>query len=88
MNPITVTVQDAVVELLDELPRVGRIGFRALTEGLVDRIEVVVRFLAVLELFKQNLVDLEQVRTFGEIVIRWTGDADATGGFEIDGYEG
>ena len=88
VNPITVTVQDAVVELLDELPRVGRIGFRALTEGLVDRIEVVVRFLAVLELFKQNLVDLEQVRTFGEIVIRWTGDADATGEFEIDGYEG
>ena len=88
VNPITITVHDAVVELLDELPRLGRISFRELTEGLVDRIEVVVRFLAVLELFKQDLVDIEQVRTFGEIVIRWTGDADAVAQLEIDRYEG
>ncbi len=90
VNPITVTVQDAVIELIDELPRVGRITFRALTEGLVDRIEVVVRFLAVLELFKQDLVDVEQVRTFGEITVVWVGgDADAATVYDgIDGYEG
>ncbi|MDH3705149.1 MAG: segregation/condensation protein A [Acidimicrobiia bacterium] len=88
VNPITVTVHDAVIELIDELPRVGRVSFRELTEGLVDRIEVVVRFLAVLELFKQNLVEIEQVRTFGEIVIRWIGSAEAVAELEIDRYEG
>ena len=43
--------------------RVGRITFRGLTAGLVERLEVVVRFLAVLELYKQGLVDLDQAPT-------------------------
>ena len=32
-----------------------------------------VRFLAVLELFKQGFVDLDQPRTFGDIQIVWLG---------------
>src|SRR5207249_11304964 len=57
---IRASVTDAVEELLDELPRVERITFRALTAALVDRLEVVVRFLAVLELYKQGLIELGQ----------------------------
>ena len=53
ITPIKVTVADAVEELIDELPRFGRVTFRELTAQMVDRIEIVVRFLAVLELFKQ-----------------------------------
>jgi segregation and condensation protein A len=71
--PIRASVTDAVAELLDELPRIGIIGFRRLTAGLVERLEVVVRFLAVLELFKQGFVELEQPRTFGDIEITWLG---------------
>jgi segregation and condensation protein A len=71
--PIRASVTDAVAELLEELPRAGRISFRRLCAGLVERLAVVVRFLAVLELFKQGLVDLEQATTFGEIEIRWLG---------------
>jgi segregation and condensation protein A len=71
--PIRASVTDAVAELLDELPRVGRIGFRRLTAALVDRLDVVVRFLAILELFKQGAVDLLQARTFGDIQIVWLG---------------
>ena len=77
--PIRASVHDAVAELIDELPRVGRISFRRLTESLVERLEIVVRFLAVLELFKQGMVDLDQADAFGDIEIRWTGgvaDAD------------
>ncbi len=73
VTPIRANVADAIAELLDELPRVGRIGFRRLTAALVDRIEIIVRFLAVLELFKQGLVDLQQAERFGEILIVWTG---------------
>jgi segregation and condensation protein A len=75
--PIRASVRDAVVELLDELPRSGRITFRRLTSGLAERLEIVVRFLAVLELFKQGAVELEQVESFGDITIVWLG-----GGFD------
>ena len=88
--PIRLSVAEAVEELVDELPRVGRIGFRALTASLVERLEVVVRFLAVLELFKQGVVDLHQATTFGEIDIVWIGgsDTEVAAMAEIDVYDG
>ena len=91
VNPISITVADAVAELIDELPRVGRISFRRLTADLVDRIEVIIRFLAVLELFKQGVVELDQPERFGDIEIVWTADADldvAVDQILVDAYEG
>lgn len=76
ITPISVTVGDAVAELVDELTRHKRATFRRLTTGIDDRIGLVVRFLAVLELVKQGLADVEQATTFGEIVIVWTGGDD------------
>lgn len=89
VNTVKVTVADAVAELLDELPRVGRISFRRLTAGLVDRIEVIVRFLAVLELFKQGAVEIDQPERFGDIEVHWAlaDDAD-TDTILIDTYDG
>jgi len=72
--PIRISVTDAITELVEELPRLGRTTFRDLTSHLVDRLQVVVRFLAVLELFKDGLVDLDQPRTFGDIGIVWRGE--------------
>lgn len=74
VTPIKASVADALSELVDELPRVGRISFRALTADLVDRIEVIVRFLAVLELYKQGLADLDQADRFGELTVTWLGE--------------
>lgn len=89
VTPIKVTVAEAVEELIDELPRAGRMTFRALTSELVDRIEVVVRFLAVLELFKQGVVELDQSETFGDITVVWTGaDGLSADEIKIDVYEG
>jgi segregation and condensation protein A len=86
--PVRVTVADAVEELVDELQRVGRISFRRLTDGLVERIEVVVRFLALLEMYKQGLVDLDQAERFGDIEVLWTGGDLTSVGFAVDEYEG
>ena len=90
--PIRASVTDAIAELADELPRVGRISFRRLTGGLVERLDVVVRFLAILEMFKRGLVDLDQAERFGEIEIVWMGPERADldlGAFEaMDVYEG
>jgi segregation and condensation protein A len=78
--PIRASVRDAVEELLDELPRAGVITFRQLTAGLSERLEVIVRFLAMLELFKQGVVELEQAERFGEIRIVWLGTAEGEAG--------
>lgn len=90
VSPIRLSVADAVTELLDELPRVGTISFRRLTLGLVERMEVVVRFLAVLELYKQGLIDIRQPSTFGEISLSWSPDNDAAAAdfARLDSYEG
>jgi segregation and condensation protein A len=88
---IKANVTDAVAELLDELPRVGRVTFRRLTASLVDRLEVVVRFLALLELFKQGLIDIDQALAFGDIDIVWLGGELADEDLalaSIDAYDG
>ena len=91
ITPISVTVGEAVTELANRLAMEGRISFRVLTSGIEDRIGLVVRFLAVLELVKQGLADVEQATTFGEIVVSWTGarqrslQAVAAG---VDAYDG
>jgi segregation and condensation protein A len=71
--PIRASVADAVEELIDELPRAGSLTFHRLTAGLDERLAVIVRFLAVLELYKQGLIDLEQRHSFGELTITWLG---------------
>jgi segregation and condensation protein A len=89
VNPIRITVADAVAELIDELPRAGRIGFRRLTADLGERIEVIVRFLAVLELFKQGYVELDQTERFGDISIAWCAPDDVSAdSILIDAYDG
>jgi segregation and condensation protein A len=93
IHAVRLTVIEAVEELIDELPRVGRITFRALTEQFVERLEIVVRFLAVLELYKQGLIELDQAESFGDIEIFWTGvegmGADALADLAaVDAYEG
>ena len=47
--------------------------FRDLVAECEDRIQVVVSFLAVLELYREGRVDLSQGETFGEIHVRWQG---------------
>ena len=91
ITAITLTVGDAVTELVGRLKAARRITFRRLTSAIDNRLELVVRFLAVLELVKQGLADVEQATTFGDIVISWTGgDAAAlvAVGPSVDAYDG
>jgi segregation and condensation protein A len=88
--PIRASVADALMEMLEALPKLGKVTFRQITEAIHDRIEVVVRFLAILELYKQGRVTLEQSDRFGDIEVQWIAGDDT--GFEavlqIDDYEG
>ncbi len=82
------TVAETVEYLIEELPQMGRVTLRELTTGLVDRVEVVVYFLSVLELYKQGVIDLTQLSTFGTLTIEWVGIDQEKGLLGIDAYEG
>lgn len=91
LNHVTVdavTVAETVVALSQRLPAMGRLSFRDLTAGLETRIEIIVHFLAVLELCKLGHLELGQGATFGDVAIEWI-DANARLDLErIDSYEG
>lgn len=73
VTPIRFTVADAMRVVEERLPGLGLAAFRELVADCEDRIHVVVRFLALLELYREGKVDLTQGETFGEIQIRWQG---------------
>jgi segregation and condensation protein A len=70
----TVTVADAVSDLSRRLPAVGTTTFRSLTRRLTSRMEIIVSFLALLELCKQGRVSLDQGHTFGDLEVAWLAD--------------
>ncbi|HEX6475899.1 MAG TPA: segregation/condensation protein A [Acidimicrobiales bacterium] len=73
--PARVSVGEAVDELAEELPALGTVTFRNLTVDLAVP-DVIVRFLALLELYKQGRVDLDQGAHFGDLSIAWLADPD------------
>jgi segregation and condensation protein A len=76
ITPIRVSVGDAAREIAERVRSSGPRTFRELAEGREHRLEVIVRFLAVLELVKRGYVDVEQPGTFGSIIVRWTAGPD------------
>ena len=62
-----VRLADRIGSLVDRLERAPRVSFRALIEGARSRTEVIVDFMAVLELIKSRFLTAEQPEAFGEI---------------------
>jgi segregation and condensation protein A len=86
LEPIRASVRDAIGDIANVLSTNGTASFRWLCSG-VERIGVVVRFLALLELFKAGAVEVNQAECFGDIVVYWTGETtlgDAL--LEVDEY--
>ncbi len=83
-----VSVAETVVSLAQRLPFMGRISFRTLTEGLESRIEIIVHFLALLELCKLGHIELGQGSTFGDVQIEWLGVPQGLEIGKVDTYEG
>jgi len=70
----TVTVSEAVEQLALFLPGRGETTFRELTDDLASRMEVIVHFLALLELCKLGRVRLGQGESFGDLRVDWIGE--------------
>jgi len=75
VTPIRFTVADAISAVEARMQTIGArpATFRELVADCEDRIHVVVRFLALLELYRDGRIDLQQAATFGEIEVEWTG---------------
>jgi segregation and condensation protein A len=73
--PIKVSLSESMAAVQAPLAAVGEARFRDLLSDCPDRIHVVVKFLALLELHRQGKIHLEQAELFGEIEVRWRTDA-------------
>jgi len=69
VSPITVTIGQQIEHVRDYLSHHGQVRFSQLVGRCTTRIEIVVTFMAVLELIKQDEVSVQQETLFGDILI-------------------
>jgi segregation and condensation protein A len=68
-----VSIREQAVLIAGRLRGLGRASFRQLSSGAGGNYEVVASFLALLELYRENVVAFEQVAPLGELYVTWTG---------------
>ncbi|MFJ5723268.1 segregation/condensation protein A [Streptomyces sp. NPDC093149] len=72
-----VSVREQAEIVVARLRGGGEISFRVLTEDASDTLTVVARFLALLELYREKAVALDQDEALGELLVRWAGGEGA-----------
>jgi segregation and condensation protein A len=88
IHQVRVSVPEHARLLRERLRRAGSATFTLLVADCENTLEVVARFLALLELYRQNLIDFEQPVSLDELTVRWIGGDDTDGELEVDDYEG
>ncbi|MFJ7969334.1 segregation and condensation protein A [Streptomyces sp. NPDC096324] len=68
-----VSVQEQAGIVVARLRELGEASFRSLVEDTDDTLTVVARFLALLELYREKAVALDQEEALGDLMVRWTG---------------
>jgi segregation and condensation protein A len=88
VHQVRVSVREHAAVLRDRLLRVRVATFRTLCADCQNTLEVVARFLALLELYREGLVGFAQVQALGELTVRWTGGDAAAVELQFDEYAG
>lgn len=90
VHMVRVSVREHAAALREKLTRFRQATFRTLCADCQSTLEIVARFLALLELYREGLVTFEQLEALGELTVRWTGPAegDASPELDIDEYAG
>ena len=88
IHMVRVSVREHAGVLRERLLQLRQSTFGTLCSDCGSTLEVVARFLALLELYRENLVSFEQVQALGELMVRWTGTDDAGVAIEVEEYEG
>jgi len=72
MTPITIRIEDSIEHILRLTQRRRQFSFRHLLASSTSRMEIIVSFLAILELVKRRRIRVHQERLFGTILISAT----------------
>ncbi|WP_413115107.1 segregation/condensation protein A [Streptomyces sp. CY1] len=70
-----VSVREQAEVVVARLRELGEATFSTLTEDAPDVLTVVARFLALLELYRERAILLDQPEALGSLMVRWTGEA-------------
>jgi segregation and condensation protein A len=81
------TVREQAEILAGRLREVGRATFRQLSADCAGTYEVVARFLAVLELFRESRITLDQITPLGDLFVTWSASAPEAAAETTDTYE-
>jgi segregation and condensation protein A len=71
-----ISIRDQARIVAARLRELGRASFRQLTAGAAGNYEVVATFLALLDLYKEDVISFEQVAALGELYVTWSGTDD------------
>lgn len=85
-----VSVQEQAGVVVARLKELGEASFRVLVDdldGTGDTLTVVARFLALLELYREKAVELDQETALGDLLVRWTGGAGEAGPRVTDEFD-
>lgn len=74
----TVSVREQAIVVVGRLRQEGAVSFRGLVRDADSTLVVVARFLALLELFRDQQVTFDQPESLGELDVRWTGTEEGT----------
>jgi segregation and condensation protein A len=88
VHMVRVSVREHATILADKLMKVGTGTFRSLCADCQSTLELVARFLALLELYRESLVSFDQVQALGELTVQWTGETSAAVELHVDEYLG
>jgi len=87
IHQVRVSVREHAEILRQRLIELGTASFGVLVADCANTLEVVARFLALLELYREGLVGFDQAQALGELMVLWTGGDNPAHGLEIDEYE-
>jgi segregation and condensation protein A len=88
IHDVKVSIREHAEILRGRLLELGTATFRDLVSDCQSTLEVVARFLALLELYRENLISFDQVQALGELTIRWIAAEDARVELDFDEYAG
>ncbi|MEH0845846.1 ScpA family protein [Micromonospora sp. CPCC 205711] len=88
VHMVRVSVREHAAILSERLRRAGIATFSLLCADCEITLEVVARFLALLELYREGLVAFVQEQALEELTVRWTGPAEGGADLHIDEYAG
>ncbi|MGC4878522.1 segregation and condensation protein A [Micromonospora sp. DT43] len=88
VHMVRVSVREHAAILAARLRRAGTATFSLLCADCEATLEVVARFLALLELYREGLVAFVQEQALEELTVRWTGPVDGETDLHVDEYAG